>query len=945
MKKLLFSLFLLLSAGQSMMAQEAFYIYRNDGNFDGFFYDQVKRMNLSKVDFDGVEHDDYVIQEVLTDDSLYRIPIISIDSISFVQPEIIFNPRLKNMAGSVADHFAVNSRTRGGSSDCMTDWVRKVEPGYSSYSFFFDKDTPKELVPQVGDVLVDFYNPMYKKLTDEDEDYTGFSGKVVASYEYSDDTKIVITEPISSLSDIFVQFITVEEVVEDESGAMSRRLAGWPDETARTRAQGASTASLLDINVPLKRDFQIGSGKLGVELGVGMKVKLGVTYNISMSNLFVKTILVEDFTLKGAVSGKYDGDYEAAITGIPQFLNKILFPAAAPVFQTRPLPNAFLRVKGEMGAKLDLPTVGFHSKQVMTFDTDDSPMMSCSYSVEGPNGEPQKGILDGTDLTLYMNGSVQIGAKFSANIETNDWVDAVFHSGIAADFYVGPQVDGQIELKANLADLLTGNVPGLYSSMKESNLSLAGLAANVEVKGELKILEDEEKETFMELNRKWMEKKWYLFPKITSNEVEFDQENRLVKCRLQVERPVFMMEYLGQGIYDAEGNCIDKQFTDTPYFLSEENNVMECDFEVPCGRYWVRPILRLAGAEIEVDDPEAEQEVVVTPMLYHETPNKKDIVQMTANEDKIEILFNTDAKDIYISMLDPNGNVIYDNTVDAFVDEWDPLYTVRTLTVMCGKNTAPLKRRLDFLLSTNVGSFETTDTICIIQESGHPQKVSLKIKLTGPYKGTRHLWGNNEQGSWDTTEDCEEAYFEESWPADCSYSGDLMTLTVNASYGDPNPEEEESNYADENRTENIKSSYYYYRPVSASLTIDLEEPRVTSGNLKATATTIYRFYRQTHMGENWSAERTETNNSKNTYETHWSSVPFAGSSRNGYPSFGLWDMSCVTSTITQEIHNREVYYNYRDNELYKHYDYNDNRTATLTGITVLTIELAPYAPE
>lgn len=29
MKKLLFSLFLLLSAGQSMMAQEAFYIYRN----------------------------------------------------------------------------------------------------------------------------------------------------------------------------------------------------------------------------------------------------------------------------------------------------------------------------------------------------------------------------------------------------------------------------------------------------------------------------------------------------------------------------------------------------------------------------------------------------------------------------------------------------------------------------------------------------------------------------------------------------------------------------------------------------------------------------------------------------------------------------------------------------------------------------------------------------
>ena len=81
---------LLLSATQSLMAQEAFYIYRNDGDFNGFFYDQVKRMNLSKVDFDGVEHDDYVIQEVLTDDSLYRIPLLAIDSISFVQPDIIF---------------------------------------------------------------------------------------------------------------------------------------------------------------------------------------------------------------------------------------------------------------------------------------------------------------------------------------------------------------------------------------------------------------------------------------------------------------------------------------------------------------------------------------------------------------------------------------------------------------------------------------------------------------------------------------------------------------------------------------------------------------------------------------------------------------------------------------------------------------------------------------
>jgi len=84
------------------MAQEAFYVYRNDGDFNGFFYDQVIRMGYSKVDLDSVEHDIYVIQEIETADSLYRIPLAAIDSIGFVQPEIRFNPRLKDMDADVS---------------------------------------------------------------------------------------------------------------------------------------------------------------------------------------------------------------------------------------------------------------------------------------------------------------------------------------------------------------------------------------------------------------------------------------------------------------------------------------------------------------------------------------------------------------------------------------------------------------------------------------------------------------------------------------------------------------------------------------------------------------------------------------------------------------------------------------------------------------------------
>ena len=87
----------MLNVAKAQTEPEAFYIYRNDGDFDGFFYDQVVRMNFSKVGIDSVEYDYYVVQEIETPDSIYRIPLAAIDSIGFQQPEIRFNPKLKNM--------------------------------------------------------------------------------------------------------------------------------------------------------------------------------------------------------------------------------------------------------------------------------------------------------------------------------------------------------------------------------------------------------------------------------------------------------------------------------------------------------------------------------------------------------------------------------------------------------------------------------------------------------------------------------------------------------------------------------------------------------------------------------------------------------------------------------------------------------------------------------
>jgi hypothetical protein len=74
---------------QSAAAQEvqdALYIFRNDGGFNAFFFRDIDHFEYSKVDTLGVEHDDYVTQEIHALDSVFRIPISAIDSVAFVTP-------------------------------------------------------------------------------------------------------------------------------------------------------------------------------------------------------------------------------------------------------------------------------------------------------------------------------------------------------------------------------------------------------------------------------------------------------------------------------------------------------------------------------------------------------------------------------------------------------------------------------------------------------------------------------------------------------------------------------------------------------------------------------------------------------------------------------------------------------------------------------------------
>lgn len=84
--KTLLVLALTIVAALPAMAQQTFYLYRNDGVVNQYIISKVKSIGLSKTDLNGKTNDDYVVQEIVTTDSTSRVPLSMVDSISFVPP-------------------------------------------------------------------------------------------------------------------------------------------------------------------------------------------------------------------------------------------------------------------------------------------------------------------------------------------------------------------------------------------------------------------------------------------------------------------------------------------------------------------------------------------------------------------------------------------------------------------------------------------------------------------------------------------------------------------------------------------------------------------------------------------------------------------------------------------------------------------------------------------
>ncbi len=434
-----------------LFSQEAFYIYRNDGDFNGFFFDEVVEMRYSKLALDSVEYEQYVTYEVELADTVYRIPLTAIDSIGFQQPEIIFNENLRHM-----DLLE------------MTPYVLARD----SQTLTFSSQLPDSLMPQIGNVLVGF--------TGIFED-GGFGGRAL-SVTRTDDGIVVETEVLTQLSDVFVQFITIEQVGvnPEDPQQVYHRIAGM---NKIKQLNGGINASLLNLNLNFHIPFVFNeTASASVDASVGFTMKMTAIFSVTTESLFFRLQETEEYSLSSGITLKFAGGTGEADAKkeplVPPPFDAIKFPATTPLFEITPGPWFGFRAGGSIDAKVTLPSVVGRKSTTWIFDTDAPDLMKC-YSKDYPHEPQPKGFFEGmtdSDIELHFQGYVQAGLMFDFALQTNSWFSKIAQAGSGMELWLAPKLQGSLDISGKA--LLEGDGP---YSMCDSKASISLLSMDVEM--------------------------------------------------------------------------------------------------------------------------------------------------------------------------------------------------------------------------------------------------------------------------------------------------------------------------------------------------------------------------------------------------------------------------------------------------------------------------------
>ena len=564
--KYIAGLMLMAMASVSVHAQDAFYVYQNDGHFDGFFYDEVEKIRYSKTDTLGFEHEVFVSQEIVTADSTYRFMLTAIDSIGFVQPEIIFNPQLHKLGRSIRSNGNISYYYSDKSSNYQ---MVQFEYDAEALTLTFDKMyTTSEFWPKVNDVFV----------------YTGVNdnniwdswGVKVARIEEQNYFVVAHCKPIEDITDIFQQLVCVEEYGYRPDGELTRqRIASRPDLTVDKRPNTRASSGKwegdlfnfsINAHIPLydKDDLNIS-----INPSIEGKLNVKATWNLSLLGekyIGITTQLNFGVGCGFSIDGKIKDFFPSGIGGL---LGGVPIPATCPIIYLDIAPDAFIRGEAHVNFNLSSPTLNGAMWSRLEINNWIPSMKIGFKNADNSKFETIKKSSAGAKLSL--NGFVQSGMLFPMKFKSLPLIQKIFDSEIGGQWFVGPKMAGNISI-----DLTTNPLDELatYNLLKNTTISFHMLDADYEVKAKVKTLLSGTKEVTL------ADGSFNIFPPLDvalapefSDCTETYEDRNGIPCRVFTFTPqgaVLMPTYIGARLCKVNGDGTEgmyyQQENKVPYY-------------------------------------------------------------------------------------------------------------------------------------------------------------------------------------------------------------------------------------------------------------------------------------------------------------------------------------------------------------------------------------------
>ena len=385
------------AADRSSSVGDAIYVYRNDGEFNAFLRYEVEQITFDRS------------MQVQTPDSTYEIPLSAIDSVSFIQPETRFKPRVMRMSDS---------------------WLPYIVSADEA-SIVFRSDTPSEYVPTTGQVIVaeTFGTPL--------ED--GFAGRVTSVASMADGIRCEVEDV--TLSDIYDHIVMTgvsSSYNEEEEAASVRSRVFWHDTDKGVR-------------FPLPK-VDISAGPFSVSCTPSLVLK----YIVCVGEQNLKDYV--DIRIYDSFSGSIDVncDIKGGYTPEPWWLAGIPITTDIPALYGSVQFGGFVRAEGGVKVSASIP---FSSGGVNGFTADDT------HGIRGVHSRSGGFNLEDSNISFSLDGSVSGG--LAVRLEFGLICKKLASADVTA--YIGPKLSGTIDL-ATAPGALDG---GLYSTIKDSKMTLS----------------------------------------------------------------------------------------------------------------------------------------------------------------------------------------------------------------------------------------------------------------------------------------------------------------------------------------------------------------------------------------------------------------------------------------------------------------------------------------